>query len=351
MLGWQSGEVVRNIENHRTVFSRTHLDNLIEAGYVERGSDLERRFEKAMAYDWEVRREETRKQNDDVQKEEAGDQPKQEELVSQPQLPRKINVRWLIASLLLALIAGCIVGFFIGQRVPDVVGKGKPTEAPLAAEILSKTPMPRPTHTSVPSSTPTARRPTSTPTATPTIATPTATPKVALPFEDNFDVGKLKPEWEILDGDWRIVNDRLSTISRKREWSRMLVGDPSWRNYAVQVDANLARGGQGMRVLVRAQDSKNMMAFYVRRQYGESGWWIKRDGEWHLLQKEREVGIDSTIRVEVREDLYSAYVDGQRWLSINDATFETGRVGLGLYCDSNSNCSSVEYFKVEPLPN
>lgn len=350
LLGWQSAEVVRNIENHRTVFARTHLEDLIRARYVDRGSDVERQFEKAMEYDWEVRQKQRQKQDDDDQKEEAGVQPDQEEPASQPQLLRKINVRWLIASLLLALIAGCIVGFFIGQRLPNVVGKGKPTEAPLAAEILSKTPMPRPTHTSVPSSTPTTRRPTSTPTATPTIATPTATPKVVLPFEDNFDVGKRKPEWEILEGDWRIVDDRLSTISRKGEWSHMLVGDPSWRNYVVKVDAGLWRPSDPVRIIVRAQDANNMMVFYAISSYfGESAWGLMRDGKWYLLAKGSRVDRDVTIRVDVSEDQYVAYVDGKRWLSVNDPTFTTGRAGLSLYCDSDSNCNWLDNFRVEPL--
>jgi len=60
---------------------------------------------------------------------------------------------------------------------------------------------------------------------------------------------------------------------------------------------------------------------------------------------------DIEIRVEVRDEFYTAYVNGQRCLSIGDPTFETGRVGLGLHCHSDSNCNSVEYFKVEALPD
>ena len=170
-----------------------------------------------------------------------------------------------------------------------------------------------------------------------------------MPFEDTFDAA-LKPEWEILEGDWRIVNDRLSTISRKSEWSHMLVGEPSWRNYAVEVDASLGRHHQEVRVIVRAQDRDNMVAF-IASHYGESGWWLKTDGEWHLLSKGGGVDSSVKIRVEVKDDVYIAYVDGQRRLSIDDSTFGTGRAGLGLYCDSDSNCNSLDNFKVEPLPH
>lgn len=220
------------------------------------------------------------------QKQRPGAPPRQREPGDQ-QLPfSKISARWLVASLLFVLLVGCAIGFFVGKGIPNLFGTARPTQQPgLVAGVSPRTPSPQLTQTSLPTSTPTTRKPTSTPKATPTVPTLTPTPRLTLPFEDNFDRA-LKPEWEILEGDWRVINDQLSTLSRNKEWSHILVGEPSWRDYAVQVDANLARGGQGMRVLVRVQDSDNMMAFYVRRHYGESGWWIKRDGEWHLLQKE-----------------------------------------------------------------
>jgi len=171
-----------------------------------------------------------------------------------------------------------------------------------------------------------------------------------LPFEDNFDRA-LRSDWEILEGDWRIVNARLSTLSRNKEWSRMLLGEPHWRDYAVEVQPNLERPGDGIRVMVRVQDANNMMVFFAQNR-GQSGWWLWKDGEQYLLVKGDQLYRTSPkIRVDVKDDLYTAYVDGQRWLSINDSTFETGRVGLGLYCDSGSNCNSVEYFKVEALPD
>jgi len=94
-----------------------------------------------------------------------------------------------------------------------------------------------------------------------------------------------------------------------------------------------------------------MLAFHASTAYyGESSWWSKKGGEWYLLTEGHPADTtDVTIRVEVKDDLYTAHVGGQRWLSINDPTFETGRVGLGLHCDSDSNCNSVEYFKVEPV--
>lgn len=131
----------------------------------------------------------------------------------------------------------------------------------------------------------------------------------------------------------------------------MLLGEPHWRDYTVEVQPNLGLWRQGIRIMVRVQDASNMMVFSAQKQ-GQSGWWLWKDGEQYLLVKGGELGRGSPkIRVEVKDDHYTAHVDGQRWLSINDPTFETGRVGLGLYCDSDSNCNSVDYFKVEALPD
>jgi len=63
---------------------------------------------------------------------------------------------------------------------------------------------------------------------------------------------------------------------------------------------------------------------------------LQENCEWKVLAEEEDVSSDVTIRVKVRGDLYTAYVNGQRWLSVTDATFQKGRVGLGLYCDSGS---------------
>jgi DNA-binding CsgD family transcriptional regulator len=169
-------------------------------------------------------------------------------------------------------------------------------------------------------------------------------------FADNFDSGKMKPEWQAVKGDWRVVNGRLTTISRDQKWSYLLVGDPQWTDYAVEVEADYIDFEGGIQVFLRVQDINNLMSFYAS-QVSPNGWLINKNGNWLTLVSTDSLSDTTvTLRAEVKGDLYTAYINGARILSINDPTYTSGRVGVGIWCSSYPNCSTLDNFKVIALP-
>ena len=102
-------------------------------------------------------------------------------------------------------------------------------------------------------------------------------------FEDDFNE-RLDPAWEIVKGDWRVVNGALTTISRDKEWSAMLVGNDEWKDYAVELDLDANNGnGSPIEVLVRAADWDNRMAFWTVGYRAEPQWFVQVNGESTLL--------------------------------------------------------------------
>ena len=108
-------------------------------------------------------------------------------------------------------------------------------------------------------------------------------------------------------------------------------------------------------IVLRAQDNNNLVQFQL--ELDRSYWMLKQDGEWLEL-----VTGDGTywhtpsnrrghLRIEVRGNFYTAYLDDESWLSIDDGMFSGGQVGLGIYCDNTHfNCNSYDNFVIRELP-
>jgi hypothetical protein len=155
-----------------------------------------------------------------------------------------------------------------------------------------------------------------------------------------------------LSGDWRVTNGAITTITRN-QWSYIFVGDSSWQNYSIDVDFS----GDLMypiAIVARAQDMNNLVQFqleldnsyWIVRQKGERLELVKGDGTyWHTPSNRR-----GHIRVEVRGNFFTAYLDNELWLSITDSTFQYGKVGLGTYCDNEYyNCTTFDNLAVREL--
>jgi len=263
-----------------------------------------------------------------------------------------------------ALVA--VIGLFIALRDPQIViqlleSRLEETASPVVIQLSTNTPyptyIPLPTHTPYPTYTPLPTYvplPTYTPLPTHTpYLTPTPTPEpvreVSLPFEDNFDAG-LRPEWFTWSGDWRIANGRLTTLTRRR-LSCVAVGDPTWKDYAIET---YFRGGVTnayLGIIMRAQDVNNLVMFKLGlhgsslrvKQAGQERELLGGAGTyWHTPSN-----TSGYLRLEVRGDFYEVYYDDKFWLSINDDTFSSGLVGLCAYCDNN--CAAFDNFKVVEL--
>ena len=399
MVEWGKN-IQRALEDHRTAFTDDHLDTLIDklgdVGWIKPGDESYVRFKDAMDYAWEL--EEAKRNAEAKESAETSSAAKpgaQEPNAWQPgdsgagKAPPPMIVprpqqsgdnqfpRWLQivgGVLLLALMA--YGGYSLGRGVQGGVGG---EETPLVAEVggppagtsqpgtaqpevtssivMPPTYTPYPTYTALPTDTPSPpATATSYPTYTPypTYTTIPASPTSAALFADDFDTG-IKPDWQKVSGDWRFMNSMLTTLSRDDESSLVLVGDPSWTDYSIDLVIDADSGAyleSYVDVIAHAQDASNYV-FYRVHSSGISksrlGWWIMKNGETTRLTYDNILANDLRARVEVRGDIYTAYLDDEKMSSIQEPSFGAGRVGIRLHC-FGERCCNIDDFQVRALP-
>ena len=164
----------------------------------------------------------------------------------------------------------------------------------------------------------------------------------------------MKPEWEAISGDWRIANGRLTSIARG-QFSYVFAGEPTAKNYAIDVDFDAGSRGMLSRrpiaIIMNAQDVNNMITFELELDYSTLK--LRKNGRWvDLIDGYRMYGhlpsdYRGHLRVEVRDNFFTVYIDGELWLSMNDNTFSGGRVGVGMSCADK--CPGFDDFRVTEL--
>jgi len=241
-----------------------------------------------------------------------------------PQRKRRTNP-FITGFIIISLISIVFMGYTIYNRffgAPPSQPQNPPGEitTDVIADEDSKT---TPTEMAQPAVMPAN---TAMPTEPPTPA-PTSPPKPAILFEDNFDDG-LSDAWEIVSGNPIVVNGMLS--SDQDSW--VLIGDPTWTNYSVEFDAeSLANYWNQLgfnATAVRVVDMDNMYAYKWVDQ--ESDWYVVENGSWNQIpQSDFRLGTETyNIRIVVKDDSITLYVDGMNESSFFSSKFPQGRIGL-----------------------
>jgi serine/threonine protein kinase len=177
-------------------------------------------------------------------------------------------------------------------------------------------------------------------------------------FSDDFDEG-LKSDWQVDYGKWRMVNGSLAVTDYVDGSARIFVGSPSWRNYAVDLEAggfgNTLFEPNSFAVLVRVQDGDNAVGFLV----DSSGvtCFVRRDGvETSILTSPPDSSFSLGVHqmhIEIRDNVFELQVGGKSICSFEDDTFTTGKVGLWTSLSEYNGGTprfSVDNFTVTSLP-
>lgn len=345
-------EVVRNLETlSRTGWPRRQFDipllqDLRIAGMIKEGSELEQRLLQAMDRQAEAIAEGKMKAKP-TPKDTSQGAPKSvfteddsqisvfrpvspvEPIVPPGTLPTKshssIRSILIISSVVLGLVVIIIIGAYASGIFRDSKN-GVPTTK--VGEQTTKSP-------------------------TKLAETPVTSPKPTqlVLIDDSFS-HDISSDWEVVTGDWRIINGKLSTITRY-DWSYMMRGDNSWKNYAVyfEVDGTNDKHSD-FYILVRAIDINNAVYFKIHNDQ-----WNARYCSLVLVLGGKETKLsdcngycnEGNIRIEVKGNIYTAYSDEKPICSVSDSTFSSGRVGFGMYCGVDGNCNTTNHFKVIAL--
>ncbi|MDP2965863.1 MAG: helix-turn-helix transcriptional regulator [Pelolinea sp.] len=249
--------------------------------------------------------------------------------------------RWMLFIMIIALIAFGGMQVYVWARgfINDVV-------QPIINQNIPEQSQPQPQVQVVPTDTIKSTVPTPAPAqqvAVPTSTSqPTAPPQPKILFSDNFDAG-LSSGWQVAYGNPIIVNGVLSTDQD----TLLIVGDTSWRDYAVEFDADAGdcwlSAGENW-VSVRNVDTDNNYAY--KWEDCESYWYVVKNGSWNEIPKsEFSPGYDTLrFKVQVQGGNMSVYVDGTLMASFFDNGYSQGRVILKI-----SENTTIDNFVIKEL--
>jgi len=161
---------------------------------------------------------------------------------------------------------------------------------------------------------------------------PTANP--ALLFADDFELG-ISSEWQVLVGEWRVVDGRLAPTDFSREDgdAGLLLASSKYKGeagatYRVAFNASELSGEHMLALWIDMQDIENAMVFAADRESAYCGLYI--DGE-HTQLRTTSMALEDDVHryvVEVRGDAYAYWIDDRRVCAFTDTTFTGGQIGL-----------------------
>ena len=255
---------------------------------------------------------------------------------------RRRRIRRLILFfIILALLAfvGIQVYSWASGFITDVV-------QPIIAQNVPEQSQPQPQAQVVPTSTTRSIAPTSAPVQQAVVPTSTSQPTTPSQpktlFSDNFDTG-LSSGWQVAYGNPLVVNGLLTTDSD----TMLIVGDSSWRDYAVEYDASagfcwLTKAENW--VSVRAMDTDNNYAY--KWAFCESFWYIVKNGKWsEVPQSGFNPGSEEHhFKIQAEGGSLAVYVDGMLMSSLYDTSFNQGKVNLRI-----SENTTIDNFVIKEL--
>jgi hypothetical protein len=139
-------------------------------------------------------------------------------------------------------------------------------------------------------------------------------------------------------GSWRIDADDLVQEDLVKEWPKgpnIAFGDENWSSYDLTLRAKQDGGSNGFVIMFHNTDLRNTCSFGIGNHYnkchevtttfrGEYGRNDDKDITWGSIK--RDVWYD--IHIEVREDRFRCFLNGERLFTCQDKRFTKGRIGL-----------------------
>jgi carboxypeptidase T len=210
---------------------------------------------------------------------------------------------------------------------------------PVTAAFLDVTPVVTTSTTSTTTPTTTTTTPTTTTSTTTTtvLTTTTTVPTPTALLADSFSSGA--GNWTPVSGSWSIVTDgtpRYQGFAGRNATSLSVAGSTGWTNYELATVAKvsaLSRGTGGPALYLRYSNSSN---YYAVQWNGSRGrWQIVRvqNGQTVVLATSAVTSLafntNITLSAVASGSSLSLSVNGTLAVSVTDATFGSGSVGLG----------------------
>jgi len=177
-------------------------------------------------------------------------------------------------------------------------------------------------------------------------------------FSDDFS---LKPDnrWDLADGQWTVLDGRFTPLEVKTgKWYSSSIDIGKLRNYVIEVDVYLgdvyAYSGAWAEIGARVSSEHGVWFQLKGRRFGLYGTRLQIGD---FLVGEREMDIDNPIhmRIEVRDGLYAAYINGDKVVESFDTQYrenEAAKVSLEVFYryDVRDARTTFDNFRIEEIP-
>lgn len=158
-------------------------------------------------------------------------------------------------------------------------------------------------------------------------------------FIDNFDNGP-DPEWKPAFGNWTMQNGMYTISGIEDNMNYLaLLGYKKWSDFILTVDIKPGHTGRYINEVVifpRVNQAGDGIGFWIDSKYGsfsEAGWSIRQAGTWMaplaVAKLDTVTGETAQIRIEVKGNIFTAYLNDVQILEILDNTFSSGLIGIG----------------------
>ncbi len=182
------------------------------------------------------------------------------------------------------------------------------------------------------------------------------------PFSDNFDNGP-KPDWKPINGNWTMSNGQYTvTDINPREMYSTFIDGKRWGNFTMEIDVtpgDTANGFHSMNICPRMISSQEKICFGMygkNRRFNEAYWFIAKDGTngepTSSVSIENSDGKPLHIKIEVKNGVFTSYVNSTQTNQISDNTFPLGSIGLSQwykYWDGNKIRITFDNLEIKPL--
>lgn len=185
----------------------------------------------------------------------------------------------------------------------------------------------------------------------PSIVNPTSTQEPIVieppaPFYDSFDL-RPSEEWEYITGDWRVV-DGMFTGTGSTDWISAQLTNPNWTNYTIDTNIFRKTFTEGFCILVR-KNPDGHLAFCSHGQF--CYWALSKDGNEQQIaylsgSKFERLKGTFNVTIEVDDDIFTAYINKEKILQVQDTNFSSGRIGIDI--DPGNFIIGIEDFRVTP---
>ena len=158
-------------------------------------------------------------------------------------------------------------------------------------------------------------------------------------FFDDFSTGP-KPDWKQVSGNWTMANGMYTVAKIEENGLYFTILDKEMgTDFVLFLDAKPGHTGSFYNEAIicpRILSAEDGVCLRIASKYGafvRTGWSVRKKGEWGelmgMIQMDTPTGKIVNIKIEVKDNRFTAYLDGSQISQVYDASLSSGLIGVG----------------------